>query len=355
MIYPIVIGLGVVSYMLYKEFDPRIFAHLNVTWKTVFWIFMAFVFMVGRDLGYMIRIRLFSDNKLTWRQAFRVIMLWEFTSAITPSAVGGTSVAIVYVHKEGISVGKSSAIVLLTSFFDELYFIVVFPLVLLIIGKTNLFDFSSPVDFLAKGLLGFVLVGYFIKLAYALIVAYGLFVNPRGLKHLIVKIFKLRFLRKWSDAAARTGEDIIVSSREFRKKDFRFWLGAVSSTFLSWSSRYLVVNALLLAFFTINDHFLLFARQLAMWIMMLVMPTPGGSGFVEYVFKYFMSDLIPVDVSLQMGAAVMTALMWRLVTYYPYLFIGAILFPRWIKRHFIKRPRTGKRTRKDSRINRDSA
>lgn len=48
--------------------------------------------------------------------------------AITPSAVGGTSVAIIYVHKEGISLGRSSAIVMLTSFLDEIYFIVMFPL-----------------------------------------------------------------------------------------------------------------------------------------------------------------------------------------------------------------------------------
>ena len=73
---------------------------------------LAVLFMFGRDIGYIIRIRVLSGGELSWLQAFRVIMLWEFTSAITPSAVGGTSVAIIYVHKEGISVGRSSAIVM---------------------------------------------------------------------------------------------------------------------------------------------------------------------------------------------------------------------------------------------------
>jgi len=29
-------------------------------------------------------------------------------------------------------------------------------------------------------------------------------------------------------------------------------------------------------------------------------------------------------------------LLWRLVSYYPYLFIGAIILPRWIRSRFSK-------------------
>ena len=116
-----------------------------------------------------------------------------------------------------------------------------------------------------------------------------------------------------------------------------FWLKAGSSTFLSWSSRYLVANALIMAFFSVSDQFLLFARQLVMWIMMLIMPTPGGSGFAEYVFSTYCRDLIVVPPAMQLGAATLIALLWRGVTYYPYLAIGAIIFPRWIKRKFGKK------------------
>ena len=28
------------------------------------------------------------------------------------------------------------------------------------------------------------------------------------------------------------------------------------------------------------------------------------------------------------------ALVWRMVSYYPYLFIGAIIFPRWVSQKF---------------------
>lgn len=333
-VYPILIGLGVIGYMFYREFNPAVFDNITFSWKMIFWLFMALVFMFGRDIGYIIRIKVLAKGKLTWRQAFRVIMLWEFTSAITPSAVGGTSVAILYVHKEGISVGKSSAIVMLTSFLDELYFILMFPLVMLIVGVDNLFYTVEQGGALETGLMTFALVGYCVKLVWVIILSYGLFINPRGLKWLLMKIFKLKPLRKWYRSINVVGSDIIEGSKEIKKNNFGFWLKAVSSTFLSWSSRYLVANALILAFFSVTDQFLLFARQLVMWIMMLVMPTPGGSGFAEAIFTNYCADLIEVPVALQVGAATLIALLWRLVTYYPYLIIGVVLFPKWIKRNF---------------------
>ena len=116
--YPIIIGLGVVGYLFYREFNPKAFDVITFTWWSVFWLIIAVAFMVFRDFGYMLRLRVLTENKLNFRQVFRVIMLWEFTSAITPSAVGGTAVATLYVNKEGLSVGRSSAVVMITSFLD---------------------------------------------------------------------------------------------------------------------------------------------------------------------------------------------------------------------------------------------
>ena len=66
------------------------------------------------------------------------------------------------------------------------------------------------------------LAGYFLKLAYVLVLSYGLFVNPRGLKWLILKIFRIRFLRRWYHAAGRTGSDIVRSSHELRRAGWGF-------------------------------------------------------------------------------------------------------------------------------------
>lgn len=335
-VWPILFGLGVVAWMFVRDFEPGMFRGIRFTWASAAWLAVAVLCMFGRDLGYMIRIRVLSEGRLSWRQAFRIIMLWEFTSAVTPSAVGGTSVAVVYVHKEGISVGESTAIVMLTSFLDELYFLVMFPVMLLAVGGRQLFEITTASDGIATGLMTFALVGYGLKALWVAIMGYGLFFNPRGLKWVIVKIFGLRWLRRWRDGAIRAGDDIVACSARIRHNGPGFWTKALGSTFLSWSSRYLVANALVMAMFSVGDHLLLFARQLVMWIMMLVMPTPGGSGFAEYIFSTYCSDLIMVAPAMRHGAAVLIALLWRGVTYYPYLAVGAVVFPRWVNRNFMR-------------------
>lgn len=35
-----------------------------------------------------------SDGHLSWRQSFNVTFLWEFASALTPSVVGGSGIAM---------------------------------------------------------------------------------------------------------------------------------------------------------------------------------------------------------------------------------------------------------------------
>jgi glycosyltransferase 2 family protein len=343
IVIPILIGLAVVAWFILKEIDTDALGQLNFTWRSVFWLFIAWCCMIGRDLGYMIRIKILSENDVSWRQAFRVIMLWEFTSAITPSTVGGTAVAVVFIHKEGITVGRSTSIVLATSFLDELYFVIMFPLILMIVGGDILFTTSLHGTGIAllNNLVFVAIAGYLIILAWVLFVGYGLFIDPVKIKKTILWFFRLPLLRRWKESAVKAGDDIVESSYELKRKPFLFWIKAFTATFLSWTSRYWVVNAILVAFFTINDHFLIFARQLVTWIMMIISPTPGGSGFAELILGRYISDAIPADSAYVGSLALAIAIIWRIISYYPYLIIGASIVPGWIQKNFVK-PRTKK-------------
>jgi uncharacterized protein (TIRG00374 family) len=326
----VIIGLGIVAFLLIKDFNKEAFEHMPFTFSAFLFLGLALLFMVFRDVGYMLRIRILTKKDLSWRQAFRVIMLWEFSSALMPSAVGGTTIAMIFVNKEGINLGRSTAVVMATSFLDELYFIIMFPLLLLTIKVSRLFDVGNE-------FLWFAVIGYSLKLIYTIVLSYGLFVNPRGLKWLLLWLFKLPFLRKFRYNAYLTGTDIVTSSHQLKKESFWFWAKAFFATFFSWTSRYWVVNALMLAFFVISDHFLLFARQLVMSNMMLLSPTPGASGVSELVFTQYLGDLIPVGASVVGSVSVLLALLWRLVSYYPYLIIGTFILPKWLKASFGKK------------------
>lgn len=327
--FAVLIGLGIIAFLLIKDFNKEAFKLMPLTVTAILFLSLAILFMVFRDLGYMIRIRILTKNELSWRQAFRVIMLWEFSSALMPSAVGGTTIAMIFVNKEGISLGRSTAVVMATSFLDELYFIIMFPLLLLTIKVSKLFDVGMNSEFF-----WFAVIGYSLKFLYTIILSYGLFMNPRGLKWLLLWFFKLPFLRKFRYNAHLTGTDIITSSTQLKKEKFGFWLKAFLATFFSWTSRYWVVNALMLAFFSISDHFLLFARQLVMSNMMLLSPTPGASGVSEFVFTQYLGDLIPVGADVVLSVSALLALLWRLISYYPYLVIGTFIVPKWVKVSF---------------------
>ncbi len=333
IIIPIVLGLGVATVLLIRNFDREAFANVNWAGQTFFFLFMALLMMVLRDLGYMYRIRVLTDGQLSWRRSFDVIMLWEFASAITPSVIGGSAIALYIVNKEGISMGRTTAIVLITAFLDELFYILMVPLVIILVGTQYLFTTGGEYVFLNTrfGTQGIFVLGYGFILVLTTIIIYGVFINPRGFKLLLLTIFKIPFLRRWRAKAAETGNEIIITSREMKGKPMIFWIKAFAGTFVSWSGRFLVVNFLIMAFVSGGDQLLIYARQLVMWVILLISPTPGGSGIAEFVFSGFLGEFIPPGLTAALG------LMWRLISYYPYLFIGVIILPHWLRRVYVKK------------------
>lgn len=339
---PMFLGIAVVAYLFYDEFDINQLLAVKVNSQVILFLFLAFFMMVIRDLGYMMRIKILSQNKFSWRNAFNINFLWEFTSSITPSAVGGTAFAVIYVYKEGLTLGKSTALVLATAFLDELYFIIMFPLMFIILNPSFLFGigngYAGDLDFTNKYFY-FSIIGYSLKVLFIALIIFGLFICPQAIRKLLLWIFDFRFLKRWYQKAVKTGSEIVESSKILKKEKFFFWVKSFVATFFSWTARYLVLNFLLLALYaslnpqmladmSVGDHLLVFARQLVMWIMLLVLPSPGGSGFAEAVFSDYMADFMPI------AFVGIMAFLWRIVTYYPYLVIGVLIIPKWISKHF---------------------
>jgi glycosyltransferase 2 family protein len=333
IIIPIIIGLGVATYLLISSFDREAFATINWSAQSYFYLFMALMMMVVRDLGYIIRIRILTDGQLSWRKSFDVIMLWEFASAITPSIIGGSAIALYILNREGVSMGRTTAIVLITAFLDELFYIIMVPIMIIIVGTQYLFTTGGEYVFLNTrfGTQGIFFLGYLFILILTSIIIYGVFLNPRGFKMILLTVFKVPFLKKWRRKAAETGDEIIITSRELKGKPVNFWIKAFLSTAFSWTGRFLVVNFLIMAFVSGGDQLLIYARQLVMWVILMISPTPGGSGVAEIAFSGFLGEFIPVGLTPALG------LMWRLISYYPYLFIGVIILPQWLRRVYVKK------------------
>ncbi len=280
-----------------------------------------------RDFGYMSRLRILTLGEFSWRRAFEITALWEFATAVAPAILGGTSVAIYVIAREKVPLGRSAAIVLVTAMLDELFFLVFAPVVFFCVGIDKLFP--PQLDEALWGLPVQVLfwIGYTFIALMKLAVFYSVFFRPRAIKLWLVNLFKHRWIRRLRPRIADAGDDLIAASAEFKDRSLVFWLKAIAATWCSWGSRFLVLNFLAAAFFPVGSHLLMYARQIVLWVVLLISPTPGASGAAEFAFVGFMRDLLPAGALL-----VVVALLWRLLTYYLYLFAGAVVLPRWMRR-----------------------
>jgi len=307
----------------------------DVQWDlyATFALMGALAMMVFRDLGYMYRIRVLTDKQLSWKQSFEVIMLWEFASAMTPSVVGGSGVAMLILHREGIAMGRSTAITFVTAMLDEIFYIIMVPVVLIAIGTDNLFPETWAGEAFGTNSVQILFwIGYCFIVLLTLLITLSIFLYPNLFKRLLQIITSMRVLKRFRKRATQVGNEIILTSQVLRGQPIAFWAKSFAATLVSWSARFMTLNFILLIFtpnFYRSDlfnHLEVAGRQLVMWVIMLISPTPGGSGIAELALARFFDYLMPV------GLLAIVAILWRLMTYFPYLFVGALILPRFLKR-----------------------
>lgn len=369
---PVVIGLGIASWMIFRSVNQTTFLEVengsgqyswvdqnadglvdihnkeefkkatngnyrlesvssviqSIDWgfQAWFWLFMALVFMVGRDLFYVIRIRILTKKELSWRRSFYVIMIWEFASALSPGVVGGAAVAMFILNREKIALGRSTAIVVITALLDNIFYVLMIPLVFLMISQSALFPENISSSGSVQSLFW---TGFIVITAVCVFLFSNIFLFPNLAKSVLGFVFRFPLIKRWRESAMKTGHEIYTTSKELRKESPSFWLKAFLSTCGSWISRYLVINALLQAFLQLSffEHFLLLGKQLVLWLFMLVSPTPGASGVAEYAFGELLANFTSSAMLL-----IALAVIWRLISYFPYLIIGSILVPRWLRK-----------------------
>ena len=322
---PVAISVGFVAFLIITD-ENFTAQKINLVFEArIFPIALAFGVLLIKELAYIYRIRTLTNEEISWTNSVYVIMLWEFASAVTPSVVGGTAVAVFILLKEGINLGKSIAYVMLTAILDNLFFVIFAPIALLIIGPEQFPDFEGTL----KGLF---ITSYSLIAIYTMVMVFALFFRPRLFKWILIKITSIKVLRRWRYAAYQHGNEVMWASMLIRGKQKRYWTKIIMATIVSWVARYAILNCLIAAYaqnLFFKDHLLILGKHLILWVVMLVSPTPGGSGLAENFFIEFFNVYLH---EFTLGVT----LLWRLLTYYPYLIIGAIILPRWVKKVFFK-------------------
>lgn len=331
---PVLLGLGIVVIMMFT--DDQLTADKLLLFSHAGWeaVLLALFIIVCRDAGYVYRIRMLTGKQLSWTSSIYVIILWEFSSAVTPSVVGGTAVAIFILWKEGIKLGQALAYAMLSAIFDNMFFVVAAPIAIFL-SRGQAFPAIEAANLQFGGSLEVLFyISYTLIALYTFVMGFALFGKPRAFKWLLIKATSYGFLRRWRHGAVNRGNEIVMASRQLKGRGWGYWVKISLATLFVWIARYFTLNAVIGAFadLSFDQHMLVFGRQIVMWITMLVSPTPGSAGVADYFFPQFFSVFL-ADYTL------VASIMWRMITYYPYLLIGALVLPRWLQRVFLtKKP-----------------
>lgn len=299
----------------------------------VFMVFAVLLFII-RDANYVFRLRLLTDRIISWGKLIQIVILWEFASAVTPSAFGGPIAAVFLLQKEKISLGKSTSIILITAFLDELIFIILLPVLYILVGA-NFFQINiTCID--NKAFLelipyfkSLILIVYTFLLIVYLVLFYGLFMNAKSLQKAYQILGNLPLINRWQTQLNQAGTDIVIASKEAKSKSINFWLQAIFFTFCSWSARYI------LAFFVIASMMKQFPNVLDVYSKLYFIRTlsilplsPGGIGVAEISFLALLCQFIPNKL-IQVAT-----LIWRFLSYHIYLLMGVIAIPIYFHKNY---------------------
>jgi uncharacterized protein (TIRG00374 family) len=329
IIIPVILGFLVIGYLLFRKFDPDEFKNISWNNHALFWIFMTVMAYVVRHLAYSWRLRVLSDYEFSWSKSIELIFIWEFASAVSPTSLGGSAVALVLLAQEKLSSAKTVTIVIYSIVVDTIFFVLTLPILYLILGSTIIRpDMINLRDIDGWGVVFFATIAG--MLIYGGLFFYGLFIKPVALKRFLLLLSKIRFLGKFRDGLRQTAMDVVVTAKELKKKSVGYHINVLLSTSIAWICRFLAINFVVIALIsTVSteflDQLLLYARNQTMFAVTIFSPTPGGAGVAEAVFGDFLTDFVPEGVST------ILAFIWRVITYYSYLIIGVIVIPNWIR------------------------
>jgi glycosyltransferase 2 family protein len=336
MILPIILGLGVVGFLLWRQLTahPESFDSINWTGETWAWIFLAFSLLVMRHIAFSVRMYILSQGHFSFRKCVELIFIFEFSLCVTPTTLGGSAVSLFVMTQEKLSAARTTTIVIYKVVLDTIFFVSTLPLLYLITGSRMVrpdMNFFWDLDWRAK----IFYLSYIGMACYGSFFFYGLFVNPVLIKEFLLTFTKLPFLNRWRSKAEKLGDEIILASQDMRNLRWKQHLWAFIATITAWTCKFLLISCLIYGIATtplgLTRETLLYARLESMFVILAFSPSPGGAGFVEATFYPFLSDFLP-----NTGVAIVVAFVWRFMSYYAYLAAGAVIVPNWIRKVFLK-------------------
>lgn len=259
------------------------------------------------------------NKKYSFKKTFSLILKTQFFNGVTPFATGGQPFQVIMLKKDGVKLSHATNIIIQN--------FIVYQIALVLLGiiavVTNYFMHYFEKVRLLKYLvtLGFVINILVTVLLF--VVAFAVKFNKTS-GNLIIKLLKkirivkdpVKATKKWQDYVENFHDGALL----LLQNKWLFCKGVLYNL-MALCALYLVPLVLLYGigyFSSINSYEAIITSAYVM-IMGSFVPVPGGTGGLEYGFITFYGNFIK-------GPALKTTmLLWRFITYYVGVIIGAMV------------------------------
>ena len=322
ILWPLLLSLSVLVVISYYTFDLDTFGQL--LGELNLWLLLAAVGTVFTRIffgGW--RLNHVSHGQLSMRDGIRSQLAWDFFAYVTPSTIGGGPFAAVFVAKDrGIPLGEATSIFLFSIVMDHFWSAFLMPTMIILSFYLDVFP-----D--AMGTVGFatILTAFVLFVAWVIILAYSTLFNPRFLAAIVGTVFRLKWIRRFRWRALRVMGEMQQSSKELRSQRPRFYVIGFGMTLVPWLSRYLLPMFLIWSVYPVVDRLLVLLRAAALQLGAIFLPTPGGAGAMEGLYLLFFGPPI-----MPQSLVAPTLLVWRLLSYYLFIFIGLYIAIQYVQR-----------------------
>lgn len=312
------ITLLVLYFALKDDFDNIIKEILTIN---IWWLILAFLLVISYWLLRSKAINTFTrkfQKDAKFSGSLQLMIRTQFFNAVTPFATGGQPYQVYYLVKNGMGITIATSIIIQNFI---VYQIAVIVLGIIALASNHIFSLFAD-NLLLKQL---VTLGFFMNTAVIImlfLVAFNQKINKKTIRLGITILTKLKLVKDKEKKLEEWDEYVIKfhSSAKIllqNKKHFAFTIGC---NLLALCSLYSIPFVLLLATGDHTSFNILTAIVTSAYVMILgsFVPIPGGTGGLEYGFISFYSNF--------MGGSQLTAIMllWRFVTYYFGMIVGAI-------------------------------
>ena len=299
---------------LFTNFSSNVKALLSVNF---YFLLLAICFQFASFALWAIRIKILVQlfgREISFREAYKAVLISVFYSAITPSSSGGEPMRIQVIQDSIKSYGVASAVVLTERAVDFILLTSFIP-ILVTLGVIR-GDLGVLVSLSAIGILLVICIGLYliINRSEAL---------QRFLYKVLSKFLKKPNLREKIESELRNlRESLLNISHVSKCKIIIIFLITMVSWLLGFFS--LPIVALSLGCSLPLSYAISF--QVALVLLSTLFFTPGGSGLIEFGSAYALSNYITFD---KLGAVVFV---WRFVTYYVPMFVGSTINILYLKK-----------------------